>query len=52
MEKKVLTVHVKGQKHAGKTNWSKVFEQSNNPLIDDENPEIAFKKPCSKPSKS
>ena len=52
MEKKILKVHVKGQKHAGKTNWNKVHEQSNTPLIDNENPEIAFKKPCSKPVKS
>lgn len=52
MEKKVLKVHVKGQKHSGKTNWSKAHEQANGPLIDSENPELAFKKPCLKPAKS
>jgi len=52
MEKKVLKGHVKGQKHIGKTDWSKVRELSTAPKIDNENPEIAFKKPCSKPVKS
>lgn len=48
---KITTVnHIKGQKHAGKSNWPKVISKST-PAIDEENPELAknpnikFKKP-------
>lgn len=52
MEKRVIKVHIKGQKRMGRTNWNKVRGQSNSPLIDNESPEIVFKKPCSKPVKN
>jgi len=44
MEKKIIKQHVKGQKHLGKTNWKKVISDANNPVIDNENPELIGKK--------
>ena len=52
MEKKVIKTHKKGQKHLGKTDWAKVTSQTNAPIIDEENPELAYKKPFHKPEKS
>ncbi len=37
MSNKVVVHHFKGQKHLGKTHWSKVFKQIGNPEIDEEN---------------
>jgi hypothetical protein len=38
---KVITVsHSKGQKHSGKSDWSKVISKKT-PVIDEENPELA-----------
>lgn len=50
MEKKVVRPHIKGQKHIGKTDWNKL--SSTAAEIDNENPELAFKKKFTKPSKS
>ena len=44
MENKVFKLHVKGQKHIGKTNWNKVSANVNKPIIDEENPELVGKK--------
>lgn len=43
MERKALVNHIKEQKRSGKTNWSKVQQTKNSPVIDAENPELAFK---------
>ena len=40
MSKITIVNHSKGQKHAGKSDWSKVISKST-PVIDEENPELA-----------
>lgn len=40
MSKITKVEHNKGQKHPGKSNWSKVISNSK-PVVDDENPELA-----------
>ncbi len=40
MEKLTTVNHQKGQKHSGKTNWSKVVN-THAPSADEENPELA-----------
>ena len=47
MEKKVIKSHVKGQKQTGKTKWAKII--SNKPIVDNENPDLAYKKEFIKP---
>lgn len=46
MENKVVVSHQKGHghRHVGNTKWSEVRKTQDDPVIDDENPEIAFKK--------
>lgn len=39
MSKFTKVEHSKGQKHPGKSNWSKVTSSSK-PVVDDENPEL------------
>lgn len=41
MKNKVIIPHQKGNCYVGKTKWSKVRKQQNNPIIDEENPELA-----------
>jgi len=50
MENKTIQPHKKGQKHFGITNWAKI--RSKDPSVDDENPELAYKKRFIKPQKS
>lgn len=50
MEKKVVKNHVKGQKHPGKTDWSKVMSSTNTPVIDSDSPELVGKKQFKKAS--
>jgi hypothetical protein len=52
MEKKVLKIHVKGQKHIGKTDWRKVASSKDKPIIDSENPELVGSKQFKKVPKS
>jgi hypothetical protein len=40
MSKITKVEHSKGQKHPGKSNWSKVVGNSK-PVVDDDNPELA-----------
>jgi len=50
MENKVFRPHRRGQKHIGNTDWNKV--RTKEPEIDEENPELAYKKRFSKSAKS
>ena len=43
MKEKIIINHQKGHRYAGKTNWSEVVEPPEEPIIDDENPELAYK---------
>ena len=54
MERRKFVNHFQGQKHAGKTNWGKIKEVESKPVIDSENPELAYKagKKFNKPSKN
>lgn len=52
MERKVIKHHTKGVRHPGKSNWTKVLSLSNNPKIDQDNPELVNKRQFIKPSKS
>lgn len=52
MEKKIIKQHQKGQKHIGKTDWSKVIKNHNQSILDEENPELATKKQFKKAIKS
>ena len=51
MGTKTLKVHTKGQKHIGKTKWGEVMANTNKPIVNDENPEIVFKRVFTKPEK-
>jgi hypothetical protein len=53
MERSKIVNHTHGQKHAGKTDWSKVHKTEGKPVTDSENPELAYKagKKFDKPSK-
>jgi hypothetical protein len=42
MKNKVVVHHQKGFRHVGKTKWSEVRNTQKDPIIDEENPEIAF----------
>jgi hypothetical protein len=42
MKNKVVVPHQKGFRHVGKTKWSEVRNTHTDPIIDEENPEIAF----------
>ncbi|WP_282130975.1 MULTISPECIES: hypothetical protein [Pseudoalteromonas] len=44
MENKITKNYIKGNKSTGKTNWSTVVVSSNEPKIDEENPELVGKK--------
>ena len=44
MDSKKIVIHRKGKKHLGKTDWSKLQGNSREPVIDVENPELAFSK--------
>ena len=52
MEKKIIKQHQKGQKHAGKTDWSKVIRNQDQTVEDSENPELVGKKIFQKASQS
>ncbi len=52
MENKITKNHKKGLIYSGKTNWSKLAKGSVSPIIDEENPELAFKKTFRKPKKN
>ncbi len=44
MEKKVVVQHKKGQKHVGKTDWSKIIHDQDKFIEDSDNPELVGKK--------
>ncbi|MCF6236205.1 MAG: hypothetical protein L3J70_07510 [Gammaproteobacteria bacterium] len=52
MKNEVIKNHIKGHKHIGKTNWSKIIERSAEVVVDKENPELVFKKIFNKPNKT
>ena len=53
MEKKIIKQHQKGQKHAGKTDWSRVIlNQGKKSVDDEENPELVAKKIFQRANKS
>ncbi len=51
MEKKVIKQHQKGQKHTGKTDWTKVLDSQNKAVTDNENPELVGKRQFKKVTK-
>lgn len=44
MSEKTIVHHEKGQKHSGKTDWSRVVGDQSRPTPDSENPELVGKK--------
>lgn len=53
MKNKTTILYQKGNCHVGKTKWSELRKNQNDPIIDEENPEIAFEsgKVFKKPNK-